>query len=688
MGDHALDMPVQFLPGVGPVRARELAQLGVSSVRDLLEHFPFRYECRPRSKPIGHLVLDESATVVGRIRRVRSSSGLRKGSVVADVEDGTGLCRVRWFNSGYLRDTLTVGANIRVTGKVTTDQRIAVFVNPVYRLIEDGQPPLAEDRDEYEPIYPATAALPSKAIARVVRAVLRQCGSELDEFLPARLRNRRELPSRPTSIARVHHPVTLDDVPVARRRLAYDEFLLMQLAVQMHRRRASQANDSPVIRTTETIDQRIRARLPFAMTAAQDRAAAAISRDLASSRPMNRLLQGDVGAGKTAVAVYAALTTIANRFQVAMLAPTEVLARQLHERLSTYLQGSRVRIELLVGGLPAARRKALLQGAADGEIDLVVGTHALIEEDVRFRRLGLAVIDEQHRFGVGQREALRAKGLSPHYLAMSATPIPRSLAMTLYGDLDVTVIDELPPGRQAVHTLLFGPKESARAWEMVLERLRGGEQAFVVYPLVSESEMVDLKAATTGAEELKAATGGAVNVGLLHGQMTSDEKEAVVRSFRAGEVQVLVTTTVIEVGIDVPAATLMVIEHAERFGLSQLHQLRGRVGRGERASHCFLLSPSVSDRARERLAVLCSTSDGFEIAEADLRMRGPGELMGTRQHGLPAFKAADLLADLPLLEQARDDAAELLSLDPELQNSEHLGLREALTRTYRPLTNA
>ena len=688
MPDDPLDMPVKFVKGVGPVRAEQLESLGVRTAGDLIEHLPFRYELAPQSKPLGQVVLNETATVVGTIQRVRFSGGYRRSSVVADVVDGTGRCRARWFNSPYLRDTLAVGQTIRLTGKVDADERQALMVNPSFRIIPEGEDPLADDKDTYHPVYSSTAALPSGHIAGMIRALLEKTAESIVDFVPARLRAKRSLPPRRSAIARAHRPTSLDDVPLARRRLAYDEFLLLQVAIQLRRRRARQARNAPQITTTPKIDERIRARLPFKMTAAQDRAARQIAADLDSDCPMARLLQGDVGAGKTAVAVYAALATVANRHQVAMLSPTEILAQQTYARFSAYLAGSRVHLELLVGGLARAKREGILARLAAGEVDIVVGTHALIEKDVRFRSLALVIVDEQHRFGVTQRRDIRAKGRWPHYLVMTATPIPRTLAMTVYGDLDVTVIDELPPGRRAVETRLVGPQDAAQAWAFVRQRLAAGERAYVVYPLVEESESLDLKAAAAQVEELQRQALSGFKLGLLHGRMSGEQKAQIVEAFRAGRIHALVATTVVEVGVDVPEATVMVIEHAERYGLAQLHQLRGRIGRGTRQSYCLLLSDLAGEKSRQRLAVLCSTTDGFRIAEADLSMRGPGELVGSRQHGLPVFKAADLVNDFDLLVQARDDATDLLRSDPTLSAPQHQLLRRAATQKHPHLAGS
>jgi ATP-dependent DNA helicase RecG len=667
---------VQFLPGVGPARAAEFAKLGITTVGELLWHLPTRYELQPKSQAIGSLRLGETATVVAKLRSVRTGGV----GISAELVDGTGRCRIKWFNMPYLSDKLRVGQVIRITGTVQFDEQSSLgrFVNPTFRVLAEDEDPFGDDRDEFVPVYPATSNLSSAIIARSVQAALTTCTGAIDEILPDALREQRGLPPRAVAFERVHKPVTEADGAVARRRLAYDELLLTQLAVQQGRR-ARRATGAPAIQVTPVVDERIRARLPFTLTAAQERAVADIVRDLGRPTPMARLLQGDVGAGKTAVAVYAALATIANRCQVAMLAPTEILARQTYARFAAYLEGSRVRMAFLAGGLSRQRRDELRGRLAAAELDLIVGTHALLEEDVRFPRLGLAIIDEQHRFGVAQRQALRLKGHAPHYLLMTATPIPRTLAMTLYGDLDVSIIDELPPGRQPVTTRLIAASAAQEAWDFVRTRLEAGERAFVVYPLVEESDALELQAATAEAERLARVVFPQFAVGLLHGRMSADEKAAALADFRCGKTQILAATTVIEVGVDVPEATVMVVAHAERYGLAQLHQLRGRIGRGALASYCLLLAEVGAGHARERLEVLCRTQDGFVIAEADLLQRGPGELIGKRQHGLPEFHAANLTCDLDLLTQARDDAASLLTDDPELSAPVHTALAAALT---------
>jgi len=660
--------------------------LGIHTVADLIEHYPFRYEHQPPGKPIGELELGEKATVVGQVTAVRTTGSFRNPTVRATVQDGTGRCHVVWFNARWLQGRLHAGQTVRLHGKVSRFGSLARLTNPKLDLLEDDEAQAAVRMERFLPVYPATAELPSTWIARIIRAALPQVLDQIEEFFDAGFRQTRHLAPRRTAVERIHQPTRWDDVRLARRRLAYDELFLMQLGILLKRNHLRSTTQGPPIRVSPEIDRRIRRRFPFELTAAQTRAVEQIVADLQGPAPMNRLLQGDVGSGKTVVALYAALAAVANRYQAAILAPTEILAEQHFANIETYLAGSRVRRALLTGALSRQRREAIRKQMADGQLDLVVGTHALLQEEVQFRSLGLVVVDEQHKFGVLQRAAIRRKspqGYLPHYLVMTATPIPRTLAMTVFGDLDVSIIDSLPPGRQPVHTRLVRPEDVPAAWQFVRSRLAAGEQAFVVYPLVAESESIPLQAATSEMERLQRDIFGEFRVGLVHGQMKPADRDAVMERFRTGQIHVLVATTVVEVGVDVPNATVMVIQHADRYGLSQLHQLRGRIGRGNRPGYCLLMSDSNEQRAMQRLRVLCQTTDGFRIAEEDLRLRGPGELLGTRQHGLPALKIANLATDIELLLLARRDAGEMIRRDPQLRDPAHAPLRRALMGRYK-----
>jgi ATP-dependent DNA helicase RecG len=681
-GGISLNDRVQFLRGVGPVRAREFEKLGVLTVGDLIAHFPFRFEHKPKSRSIGQLEEGVVCTVVGRLSRLRHRGLPGKEIVSGQLLDGTGRCRIRWFHSSYLKESLSEGMTLRITGKVDVDDFGVFFTHPEWSVVPEAENPFEHDADRYEPVYPATAGLASREIAGLVRRALEAAGPQVVDPLPATLRAKRRLPPLRTSIERFHQPTQPADAEIARRRLAYDELLLCQLAVQRSRARHAKAMPILPLPVSDALDLRIRRRFPFELTSAQLKAAADIRSDLASGRPMNRLLQADVGAGKTAIAVYAALAVVAHKKQAAIAAPTEVLAEQHFEKLHGYLRGSRVHMALLTGSTSAAERRRVLGELAAGSIDIVAGTHALLEDDVRFRACGLMVIDEQHKFGVTQRARLRMKAESPHLLVLTATPIPRTLAMTLFGDLDVTVMAGVPPGRRVVETRIVESKNRDAAWRFIRERVVRGERAYIVYPLVEESEDLPLRAAKSELSRLQESELAGCHTALLHGRMSGLEKSRVVEEFRKGGIQALVCTTVIEVGVDVPEATIMAVQHAERFGLTQLHQLRGRVGRGDRKSFCLLFSESRGEPAARRLDVMCRTTDGFEIAEEDLKLRGPGELPGTRQHGVPTLKVADLLRDAKLLENARDDAAGILLADPDLADPVHSGLRDALERRF------
>ncbi|MGC9453989.1 MAG: ATP-dependent DNA helicase RecG [Phycisphaerae bacterium] len=681
VADIKPDTEVRFVKGVGPKRAEQLAALGIRTVEDLLTYFPRRFDLRRQAQPIGTLRGDEdTATVAGEVVFTDYKSFGRRPYFECTLRDETGWVGVKWFHGGYLRGQIKEGMTIAVSGKVGMYKEALQFVNPQFQTIWD---PAGTDlgRDELLPVYPAGANLSSAQIAKVISNVLPGAKHLVAEILPRELLRSRALMPRAKAVAAMHRPEDREQWGRARRRLAYEECLLMQLGIALTRMREVSRPAHP-LEVTEQVDRRIRARFPFELTAAQDRAVSEICADLARERPMNRLLQGDVGSGKTVVALYAALLAVARGKQVAIMAPTEILASQHYRNISEYLSGSRVRVALLVGSQGRDQRAETRRRLADGEIDMVVGTHALIEGDVRFRELALVVVDEQHKFGVRQRSGIRGKGYAPHYLVMTATPIPRTLAMTVFGDLDVSVIDELPPGRGKTTTRVAGHGEMDEVLEFVRSQLAAGRQAYFIYPLVNPSENSDLTAARDACEELSAGPLKDFNVALMHGQLPADEKDRVMGDFREGRVQVLVASVVVEVGVDVPSAGVMVVMHAERFGLAQLHQLRGRIGRGRDDAHCILVAGGTTAMAKQRLEVLEKTSDGFKIAEEDLRLRGPGEIFGTRQHGLPELKVADLVEDFELLRLARRDAFAIVKSDPGLNAPHHQRLRSEMLKLY------
>ncbi|MBM4034370.1 MAG: ATP-dependent DNA helicase RecG [Planctomycetes bacterium] len=682
----ALNQPVAVVKGVGPAVAERLAKLGIATVRGLLWHFPRLHQDRSRLKAISQLALGQHEALAGTVREARTSWWRGRGGVLtAIIEDPTGQIAALWFGMPYLAKQLRPGTQLVLWGKVTMGKRLSVL-SPEFEVLGDDEPLHAQ---RIVPIYPATAGIGQKRFRRLMREALDAFRGEVPELFPDAFREKRRLLPIADAIEQIHFPEQMKAAEMARRRIAYEEFFVLETAVALRKRALQHDLKGIAFDVSSKIDARIRRRFTFRLTAAQERAIAEIAADMTSPRPMNRLLQGDVGSGKTVVAAYAILAAIANGHQAALMAPTEILAQQHFGTLGRLLAGSRVRMMLLLGGAPAAERRANLAAIRGGSVDLVVGTHALIQSDVEFARLGLAVVDEQHKFGVLQRATLRWKGARPDVLVMTATPIPRSLALTVFGDLDLSTLDEMPPGRQPITTTIVPPTRRAEAWQLIRRELAAGRQAYVVYPLVGKDTRCllcerqktagvfsDLKAAAEMVGHLQRDIFPGHQVGLLHGQLRAEEKQERMAAFRAGQTHLLVCTTVVEVGLDVSNATVMAIEHAEYYGLSQLHQLRGRIGRGEHPSHCLLMvdEPEASDK----LAVLAETTDGFRIAEEDLRRRGPGEFLGTRQHGLPPLAIADFTEDIHLLMEARHDAFALVESDPALSRAAHRRLRQAV----------
>ncbi len=681
MAPLRLDTPVQYIKGVGPTRASQLAQLGIETVEDLLGYFPRRFDLRKQTQPINTLRGDEdSATIAGEVLGVKEQCFGKRPYFQCTISDGTGWAELKWFHGGYLKDQVRPGIYLAASGKVGTYREAIQMVNPKHQTL--WEPDNAHlDHDEMLPVYPAGGKLSSGVIGSVIKRALPEAAGLIQDFLPSSHLEDRGLMPRGASFVAMHRPEDTEQWGQARRRLAYDECLLMQLGIAINRAR-SVSRPAYALPLSPRVDQRIRARFPFTLTEAQDRAISEIAADLGRDHPANRLIQGDVGSGKTVVALYAALLAVANGRQVAIMAPTEILAQQHYQKITQYLAGSKVRTALLTGSIKGVERERLFNGLVEGTIDIVVGTHALIGDDVEFRHLALVVIDEQHKFGVLQRRDIRGKGFAPHYLVMTATPIPRTLAMTVFGDLDATVIDALPPGRGKTHTQCIDEQRLDEAMAFVRTHLSAGQQAYFIYPLVNPSPDVELTAAQEAYKQLSTNELADFRVGLIHGQLSQEIKSRVMSQFRSGQIDALVASVVVEVGVDVPNANIMVIMHAERFGLAQLHQLRGRIGRGQDDAYCILVASPSNPIARQRLDVMTRTHDGFRIAEEDLRIRGPGEIFGTRQHGLPELKVADLAEDFELLRLARRDAFAIIAEDPMLAAPEHQRLRREVARLY------
>jgi ATP-dependent DNA helicase RecG len=689
----SLKQNIQTLPGVGPARCDQLRRLGIQTIGDLLFHFPRNYEDLTDVRPIAQLTEGKTQTVQGEVVEIEGRELARGGCVVSVVlSDGGPQCLEGvWFHQPYAARRFRYGQRLAFSGKPKWFRDHWQMSTPRVQILDEtsasfaaGTSPAADGNESpgILPIYPLTEDLRLEHLRPLLRQAVQRFGAQLPEILPESLRNLHQFPPVHQALEDIHFPALLDAAKAARRRFVYEDFLVLQLGLALRRRELRDRQRAPLLPVTPQIDARIRRLFPFTLTADQDRAIAEITRDLARARPMQRLLQADVGAGKTAVAVYALLTTVANKHQAVFMAPTEVLARQHWHTLERYLAHSRVRRLLLTGGLTPKERRNALEELRSGQVDLVVGTQALVQEDVQFARLGLVVIDEQHKFGVNQRARMRRLGIDPHYLIMTATPIPRTVALTVFGDLDLSIIRQLPPGRQPVVTRWVRQSQRERVYQHLRQELSQGRQGYLVCPLVGETETLDLKAAEETHAELQAGPFCAFRVGLLHGRMDESAKDAVMQQFLKRQLDLLVSTVVIEVGVDIPNATFLVVEHAERFGLSQLHQLRGRVSRGTVAGQCYLFGDAVTEEAQQRLRTLTRTTDGFALAEEDARLRGLGEFFGTKQHGLGELRFADPVADRELLQLARKDAFELVAQDAGLQRPEHALLRQAVLQRY------
>ena len=685
-----LNTPLTEFPGVGEVRAKKLEKLGLVRCADLISYFPRDYEDRRqvysiRSAPLGQKVcISAMAAEHPRLSRIRKGLDLVKLKVV----DQAGALHITFFNQGYVERALRAGEEYIFYGVVEEQGSRRTMVNPIFERV---------GKQNFTgcivPVYPLTAGITNHLLCTLTQQAVAACAQDMPETLPRGVRLDHELAQAEFSYRNIHFPESFQALELARRRLTFEELFYLSAGLAMLKGRRGDVLGCAI--PSRPMEEFL-ARLPFPLTGAQRRVMEEISRDMASGRPMNRLVQGDVGSGKTVVAAYAAWLAAGAGYQSALMAPTEVLAEQHFRSLSALLEPAGVRVGLLTGSITPAGKKKVRQALAAGEIDLIIGTHALLSQGVEFAKLGLMVADEQHRFGVAQRAALAAKGDSPHVLVMSATPIPRTLALIIYGDLDVSVIDELPPGRIPVETYVVREDKRARMYNFVRRLVGEGRQVYIICPAVEENAegtmqnvewegdgpALDLKAVTTYAKKLQTEVFPDLRVDFLHGKMKPREKEAVMAAFAAGETQVLVSTTVIEVGVDVPNAALIIIENAERFGLSQLHQLRGRVGRGKHQSYCVLITNTRSVEAMQRLRTLASTADGFKISEEDLKLRGPGDFFGSRQHGLPQMKLADLAGDMRLLSEAQESARRLLMADPTLSQPENRPVLERVRALF------
>jgi ATP-dependent DNA helicase RecG len=709
------------VPGVGVKRAAAFRKLGIRGISDLILHLPLRYEhdlgeqsIAEAGKTIGPLHgAEASITVRGEVAAARAPLS-RRAPYQATLFDTTGTIKLTWFNSPWMKGKLHPGMRIIVSGKCKRHGDYLEMVNPKWQEENESQstPGLTEGKtrispsssaesrsssgrrgdlgqtrreDRLIPIYSASESLPSSIIHQTIEAALDQALAHLEDHLAPEYRRKAALPELREAYRMVHRPENEDEIKSGRRRLAFDELFLLQLGVMLKRHHRQRTLHAPVLKHSPKIDQHIRARIPFKLTPGQELVVKEIARDVQRPAPMNRLVQGDVGSGKTVVALYAMLMAIASGGQAALMAPTEILAEQHFASITDMLSGARVKIELLTGSLKPAQRRDVQARLESGGIDLLIGTHALLSGVVKFKNLAVAVIDEQHRFGVHQRAHLRAKSAdadsSPHILVMTATPIPRTMSLTIFGDLDISTIKGMPPGRKPVITKWVPQAKSRQVYGYVAKRTESSEQAYIVVPVIDESES-GLKAVKSHMQALTAGALSRKRLEAMHGRMKREEREKTMAAFRAGEIDALVATTVIEVGVDVPNASIMVIEQADRFGLAQLHQLRGRVGRGEKRSLCVLIADPITDDAKARLEAIVATSDGFQIAEKDLEIRGPGELFGARQSGIAPFQIADFPRDLPLLRMARRDAHAWIARNPTLAGARDALLRKRLLKKY------
>ena len=666
-----LEKDIQYVKGIGPKKAYKLNKLGIFTLKDLLYYFPRQFEDRNNLKKIMQLDNEEKATIKVLVVGINTTEP-RKGLTLTkvDVRDETGYAKLVFFNQPHISKTIRSGDSILVFGKVKKEfKSIELSSCEVEQLTNSPK-----NTCKIMPIYPLTYGITNKEIINIIKSVINSEEFKIREYLPKRIIEKYKLCSIDYAIKNIHSPTSKEALKIALYRIVFEEFLILQLGLFMYKNGTDEA-DGIKFTYNDKLEE-VRNSLPFKLTGAQDRALNELMEDMQSNKVMNRLVQGDVGSGKTVVALLALTFCVLNGYQGALMAPTEILAEQHYISLTETLGKFGIRVDLLVGSLTKKKKENVLQKIKNNEIDILIGTHALIEDKVEFNNLGLVITDEQHRFGVRQRSKLSEKGMNPDILVMTATPIPRTLALILYGDLDISIIDELPPGRQPIETIAVDKSKRDRAYNsLVRKEVEKGRQVYIVCPLVEESESIEAKAATELVEELKLEYFSDLRVGLLHGKMKASEKDVIMKSFKNKEIDILVSTTVIEVGVNVPNATLMIIENAERFGLAQLHQLRGRVGRGKHQSYCILIYASKSEVCRQRMSIMEETNDGFKISEKDLEIRGPGEFFGTRQHGLPELKVANIFKHMKILKLAQQEARYIIGNDQKLSSYENKYLK-------------
>ncbi|MDE2027909.1 MAG: ATP-dependent DNA helicase RecG [Candidatus Omnitrophica bacterium] len=674
--------PIQFIKGVGPAKAGLLANLGIATVEDLLYLFPYRYEDRSQFTPIAMVQAGVHQTVCGTIISARRNFYSKNRAVEVMVGDKSGRISCVWFNQPYLVNIFKEDQEIVLYGKVDIFSKRLQMVVPDFELISKEDRSLNMGR--IVPIYPLTKGISQRYLRKLIDTCLGLHAAELQDIIPQDVRRRHDLNPITQSIRQIHFPPDATHQQKAIDRIAFEEFFLFQICVIL--RRLSIVNKTGIThKIAPSLIEDFKATLPFTLTGAQTKAIDDIAADMAKTRPMLRMIQGDVGSGKTVAAFFGCIAAWTNRKQAAVMAPTEILAQQhFFNFQKLFAQGAfkRIRTALLISSTPAKEKKVIYQQLKEGEIDLIIGTHALLEETIAFKELSFVVIDEQHKFGVDQRALLTAKGSNPDILIMTATPIPRTLCLTLYGDLDVSVINEMPPGRGLIKTYQFPTAKAQAVYQKVRELVLKGSQAYIIYPLVDESEKLELKAAKDQFLHLQKFEFTGLRLGLVHGQMTRQETDAIMEQFKRQELDILVATTILEVGIDIPNANVMVIEHAERFGLSQLHQLRGRIGRGAQNAMCVLLADPVTEESKLRLEAIVATTDGFKIAEQDLNIRGPGHYFGRHQHGLNELKMSNPITQLEILEKAREDAIILTKRDSQLSAPEHRLIKNTIRKRY------